>query len=143
MRRNEQEARLEADRLFTGVFALGVGEDVRPQVAQLEANEDFSFLIDGLLAAEHQMLRLLAGNAAIETHVGHVIAWPVERRDLGGDKGFAILGFQLADVVEITDAGDVQIEIGLFRHDESPWKKSGDAPCPDGKRASPARVWKR
>jgi hypothetical protein len=89
------------------------------------------------------MLRLLAGNAAVEAYIGNVIARPVEGRDVAGEKGFALLGFHLADAVEITDAADVQIEIGLFRHDESPWKKSGDAPCPDGKRASPARVWKR
>jgi hypothetical protein len=142
MRRNEQETHLEADRLFAGVFALDIGKNVRPQVAQLEADQDFPFLIDGLLAAENQVPRFLAGDAAIEAHVGNVITGPVEGRDVAGEEGFALLGLHFTDAVEITDSGGMQIEIGFLlgcarsarsAHGESPWKKSGDTPGPGGK----------
>src|SRR5690606_6174058 len=74
-------------------------------------------------AAAHQVLRFRSRYARVEAHIRDVVDGAIERCNVAGQEGIAFLGFHFADAIEIPEAGDVQIEVGLFvgsGHGESP-----------------------
>ena len=72
------------------------------------------FGLDGGDATADQVLRFAAGYAHVETAVLRLIAGTIERCDVAGQEGIAFLGLHFADAIEIPEAGDVQVEVGLF-----------------------------
>ncbi|CEG50940.1 conserved hypothetical protein [Stutzerimonas xanthomarina] len=140
---DEQQAGLEAHPLLAGTLALGVGEGVGPQVAQAEADHHLLLGVDRLNAAAHQVLRFRTRYARVETHIRDVIAGTVQSRDVAGQERIAFLGLHFADAIEIPEAGDVQIEVGLFGgsgHGESPENNEAEThPTQGGEGVEPPR----
>ncbi|MPM74324.1 hypothetical protein SDC9_121311 [bioreactor metagenome] len=140
---DEQQAGLEAHPLLAGTLALGVGEGVGPQVAQAEADHHLLLGVDRLNAAAHQVLRFRTRYARVETHIRDVIAGTVQSRDVAGQERIAFLGLHFADAIEIPEAGNMQVEVGLFGgsgHGESPEEqRGGDTPDPGGEGVEPPR----
>src|SRR3546814_13025599 len=91
--------------------------------------------VDRLNAAAHQVLRFRSRYARVETHIRDFIAGTVQGCDVAGQERIAFLGLHFADAIEIPEAGDVQIEVGLFvgsGHGESPENNEAETQPPQG-----------
>ena len=116
--RDLEQARFERHTGLALALAMGVGEGLHIEVGELESDEHRLLLLDVGHETPHSGLRLGARDAAVEACALHIVHRPVQGRDLDGEEGLTAGPLHLSRPVEITDAGDVQIEV-VVAHDGS------------------------
>lgn len=91
-------------------------EYVRRQVTESKPKQHFLVLVYGFLAAAYKVRCFLTGDRGIKAHIGRVVSGAAERINYHAEEA-ASEGFNSANVAQITQALDVEIEI--FRFDRS------------------------
>lgn len=107
------QAGFQTDALFAGMVALVQRKYVRGRVTQVKAQQDFLVFIDGFLAAGDKAGCLFTCDRNVKTDVGRIISRTTQCIDYAAEER-AILMVNLANVAEIPDAFDSQVEVLRF-----------------------------
>ena len=102
---------LEADAGLAGLLALLVGEGLRVEVAQGEADEDLVVALDGGLELQNDGLRLLARHPAFEVGVPGVVGTAPQGGHGDAQEGVALFRRHLPDAVDVTETAGEKIEV--------------------------------
>ena len=99
--------------MFAGMVALVQRKYVRGRITQVKAQQDFFVFIDGFLAAGDKAGSLFTCDRNVKTDVGRIVSRTAQCIDYAAEER-AILMVNLADVAEIPDAFNSQVEVLRF-----------------------------
>lgn len=88
-------------------------ENVIRQVAESKSKQHLLVLVYGFLAAAYKVRCFFTGDSGIKAHIGRVVSGAAQCIDHHADKA-TIEGFNSANVAQITQALDVEIEVFSF-----------------------------
>jgi hypothetical protein len=103
----------QANPLFACIITFVERENVLRQVAESKTKQHFLVLVYGFLATAYKVRCLLTGDSGIKAHIGRVVGGAAQCIDHHADKS-TIEGFNSANVAQITQALDVEIEVFSF-----------------------------
>lgn len=88
-------------------------ENVRRQVAESKTKQHFLVLVYGFLAAAYKVRCFFTGDCGIKAHIGRVVSGAAQRINHHAEEA-ASEGFNSANIAQITQALDVEIEVFRF-----------------------------
>jgi hypothetical protein len=119
---NEEKTTFQLSSWLTLLVAILVDERVCPDVANLEANQDFLPSIDSLFAATYELLSLGAGYLAVDIGILNIVSRAVQRGYGTSEESWSLPDRHLANAVQVAEASGVEVkELGVgLSHDVSP-----------------------
>lgn len=110
---NLKQSGFQANPLFSCMITFVERENVRRQVAKSRTKQHFLVLVYGFLAAAYKVRCFLTGDSGIKAHIGRVVSRAAQRINHHA-KEAANEGFNSANIAQITQALDVEIELFRF-----------------------------